>query len=74
MERTLSPILKAERGSVRRDREKRMREAVEESPERIIRELNERSLFHFIETMWPEVSADEFVSNWHIPYLCEQLE
>lgn len=75
MERTSGPILKnAERGNVRREREGRMRTAITEDPYSIIRELNDRSLFHFIETMWPEVSSDDFVSNWHIPYLCRELE
>lgn len=74
MERTLKPILKVERGSVRREREGRMRTAVEDSPAKIIRELNDRSLFHFIEQMWPEVSSDDFIPNWHIPYLCKELE
>lgn len=31
-------------------------------------------LFDFIKIFWSEVSEDEFQPNWHIPYLCEQLE
>ena len=32
------------------------------------------TLFEFIEVFWAEVSKDEFKPNWHIPYLCEELE
>ena len=43
-------------------------------PDLAIRELNNRSLFHFLEWAWPEISTQPFVSNWHIPYLCGELE
>ena len=66
--------MKVERGSVRRDQERRLRDAIETNPYSITRELCGRSLFKFIETMWPEVSAEKFIPNWHIPFLCEQLE
>lgn len=32
------------------------------------------SLFEFVQVFWNEISADEFKPNWHIPFLCEQLE
>jgi predicted phage terminase large subunit-like protein len=32
-----------------------------------------RSFYFFIKEFWEEVSPDEPVWNWHIPYLCEQL-
>jgi len=32
------------------------------------------SLFEFINVFWNEVSEDEFKPNWHIEYLCEELE
>ena len=38
------------------------------------REMNNRSLFHFLQWAWPEVSTQPFVPNWHIPYLCNELE
>lgn len=40
----------------------------------IQRELNNRSLFEFVRYFWPEYSNDEFVPNWHIPFLCQELE
>lgn len=40
----------------------------------IQRELNNRSLYEFLQFFWPVVSNDEFKGNWHLPYLCEQLE
>jgi len=33
-----------------------------------------RSLYHFIQEFWPVISSDPFVPNWHIEYLCGQLE
>jgi predicted phage terminase large subunit-like protein len=44
------------------------------NPIAAIRELNNRSLFNFLEYFWPAVSAQEFKPNWHIPYLCHELE
>lgn len=38
------------------------------------REINNRSLFEFMKYFWPQVSNDEFKSNWHIEYLCKELE
>lgn len=40
----------------------------------ITRELNNRSLFHFLQYFWPVVSTHNFCSNWHIEYLCKELE
>ena len=76
MERTLKPILTrtVERGSTRRDQDNRVRTAIEQDPHMITRELCERSLFYFMKEMWGEVSSDEFIPNWHIPYLCAELE
>jgi len=33
-----------------------------------------RSLYHFIQEFWPEVSNDTFVPNWHIEYIAKQLQ
>ena len=38
------------------------------------RELNNRSLFEFIQCFWSEISSEEFVPNWHIAYICKELE
>lgn len=43
-------------------------------PVQIIRESHRRSLFSFIQYFWQDYSNDEFVPNWHIRYLCRQLE
>ena len=40
----------------------------------VTRELNNRSLYHFLEHFWPVVSAHTFTPNWHIKYICEELE
>ncbi|MFW6120258.1 MAG: phage terminase large subunit [Petrotogales bacterium] len=36
--------------------------------------MNNRSLFNFLTYFWDEYSNDEFVPNWHIPFLCKELE
>ncbi len=50
-----------------------LKEAVE-NPLMILRALNNRSFFHFLKFFWPEVSEEEFKPNWHIEYLCNQLQ
>lgn len=32
------------------------------------------SLYEFVQMFWNEVSDDEFRDNWHIPYICKELE
>jgi len=44
------------------------------NPLQVVRELNNRSLFHFVQYFWSTVSNDKFISNWHISYLCNELE
>lgn len=44
------------------------------NPLALQRELNNRSLFHFLQWAWPEVSTQPFIPNWHIQYLCSELE
>jgi predicted phage terminase large subunit-like protein len=51
----------------------RMKESLE-NPLLIIRELNNRSLYHFIQWFWPVVCNQEFIGNWHIELLCKELE
>jgi predicted phage terminase large subunit-like protein len=51
----------------------RIREAAKQ-PIEVIRELNKRHLYYFIEYFWPLVSPHTFHGNWHIKYLCEELE
>ena len=44
------------------------------NPYPVIRELNNRSLYHFLKYFWSVVSAHKFQHNWHIEYLCSELE
>ena len=44
------------------------------NPIAVARELNNRSLYHFLQYFWPIVSAHKFKHNWHIEYLCNELE
>ena len=34
----------------------------------------QRSFFYFVKTFWDVIIKEEPVYNWHIPYLCEELE
>jgi predicted phage terminase large subunit-like protein len=40
----------------------------------VSRELNNRSFYHFLQYFWPVVSPHTFQPNWHIEYLCKELE
>lgn len=51
----------------------RMRESLD-NPLLIIRELNNRSLYHFIQWFWPVICNQQFEGNWHIEILCKELE
>jgi len=44
------------------------------SPLCISKELNNRSFYHFVEYFWDEYSSHPFESNWHIVYLCDELQ
>lgn len=44
------------------------------NPLSIQRELNDRSLYEFLLWAWPELSGQPFVGNWHLAYLCRELE
>ena len=43
-------------------------------PDAVVRELNNRSLYHFLQHFWYVVSPHNFQHNWHIDYLCKELE
>jgi predicted phage terminase large subunit-like protein len=49
-------------------------QAALQNPYAVIRELNNRSLYHFLQYFWPIVSAQKYQGNWHIEYLCKELE
>jgi predicted phage terminase large subunit-like protein len=44
------------------------------NPLAIIRELCRKSLYEFLQYFWPVVSTHKFTPNWHIEYLCSELE
>ena len=50
-----------------------MRELIQH-PLVIRRELNRQSFYEFLQYFWPLVSPHKFEGNWHIEYLCGQLE
>ena len=43
-------------------------------PAKLQREINDRSLFEFLQWIWPAYTTQPFVANWHIKYLCKKLE
>ena len=51
----------------------RMRNLLQ-NPQLISRELNNRSLYTFLQYFWPLASAHDFSPNWHIELLCRELE
>jgi len=42
--------------------------------DQVEREECKKSFFAFVETFWEVIIAEEPVYNWHIPYLCEELQ
>jgi len=62
-----------ERTRTRPPKTDRMREGILH-PTTIIREMNNRSLYHFLQHFWPLVSPHTFQGNWHIEVLCSELE
>jgi predicted phage terminase large subunit-like protein len=40
----------------------------------VSRELNNRSLYEFVQYFWAIASPHTFQPNWHIEYLCKELE
>lgn len=45
-----------------------------EDPIQAIRIINDNSFYEFLKFFWSEVSNQQFQDNWHIPYLCSELE
>jgi len=43
-------------------------------PQLLVRELNNRSFYHFLKYFWPDYSMEPFRDNWHIKYLCDELQ
>lgn len=43
-------------------------------PAAIQRELNNRSFYEFFKYFWKEVSNDELILNWHIEYVCNEVQ
>ena len=43
------------------------------NPDAVKAERCRRSFYYFLQEFWDCVSADEFKTNWHIPYLCSEL-
>lgn len=50
-----------------------LREAIF-NPDAVIAERCRRSLYHFMHEFWECVSSEVPLWNWHIKYLCEQLQ
>lgn len=49
-------------------------EFAKKNPDRIVAELCRRSLFRFVKEFWPLISEETPVWNWHIKYLCDELQ
>jgi predicted phage terminase large subunit-like protein len=46
-----------------------------ENPEKVLVGNSKRlSLYEFLQDFWDEVADTDFKDNWHIKYICEQLE
>jgi predicted phage terminase large subunit-like protein len=65
-----------ETGEITRDKTAKveMMQKALRHPFAVVRELNNRSLYHFLQYFWPLVSPHNFQPNWHIEFLCSELE
>jgi predicted phage terminase large subunit-like protein len=45
-----------------------------DNPLLIIRELNNRSFFNFLQFFWEDISGEELKVNWHMEYICNELQ
>jgi len=48
--------------------------ALLQNPGVIQRELNNRSFYEFFLYFWDVISSEKLVANWHIEYLCNELQ
>lgn len=55
------------------DKPTRLRKALL-NPTAILREINNRSFYHFLRYFWDEYSSEELVLNWHIKLMCDELQ
>lgn len=44
------------------------------SPLDVKRERSKRSLYYFVQYFWDTIIAEEFSDNWHIKYLCDEIQ
>lgn len=44
------------------------------NPHTIKAERCKRSFLYFVEEFWSEIVNEEYITNWHIPYLCNELQ
>lgn len=44
------------------------------NPNKALAELCRRNMFEFVQVFWDIVVTEPPIYNWHIPYLCEELE
>jgi predicted phage terminase large subunit-like protein len=57
-------------------KEIRVKEVLNQKNARILiqREINNRSLYEFLKYFWPYVSNDTFSDNFHIKYICDEVQ
>lgn len=56
------------------EKKNKLMELLLQNPDIAQAELCRRSLFHFMKTFWGVISPEEPKWNWHIPYLCGELQ
>ena len=60
--------------TISKTREEILQRALQD-PFQVLKEMDTRlSLYNFMKMMWSEVSEDNFKDNWHVKYLCDNLE
>jgi len=50
------------------------KENVNVSENDLIRSICKESFYHFVLEFWETIITEKFICNWHIPYLCNELQ
>jgi predicted phage terminase large subunit-like protein len=66
------PVIE-KRHSKRKAKEEVLQKVLD-NPFAVLLSMGGLSLYEFIQVFWNEIVEDEFKTNWHIEYLCKELE
>ena len=51
-----------------------LKQMLMDNPYLLVREINNRSFYEFMKWAWPEIISEDLVENWHMEYICAELQ